>query len=113
MKKTIDNSLNRGNKSEIVGWGMPDYSATVSSVGNNYKAPSDGIFWFSINNSNSSRNIGIIPNGSNQVVFYNAYNSYGSAGGFPVILAKGDKIIITETTAGLSGSYFVPLKGVN
>lgn len=33
MKKTIDNSLNRGNKTEIVAWGMPDYSAGVSKSG--------------------------------------------------------------------------------
>lgn len=26
----INNNLTRGNKSEIVGWGMPDYSAGVS-----------------------------------------------------------------------------------
>lgn len=95
----------------VVGWGMPDYSATISGVGNNYTAPSDGIFWFSIANNNGARNIGIIPSGSSQVVFYSVYNSYGTAGGVPVVLAKGDRIIITSGTTGLSGSYFVPMKG--
>ncbi len=45
MKKTIDNSLNRGNKAEIIGWGMPDYSAGVSK-GNSgtFTAEYDGYF---------------------------------------------------------------------
>lgn len=111
-EKSINNSLTRANKKEIIDWGMPDYSSTLSGVGNNYTAPYDGIFLFSVSNNNSARNIGIVPNGSSQVVFYKIINSYGTTGGFPVILAKGDRIIIDSTSTSLSYSYFVPLKGI-
>lgn len=40
---TINNSLTRGNKDEIVGWGMPDFSAGVTkSVNTVYQAECDG-----------------------------------------------------------------------
>ena len=116
LNDKLDTNLNNATsntKQIIVGWGSPDYSATLSGVGNNYTAPSDGIFWFAIGNNNNSRSIGIIPNGSSQVVFTNVINSYGTSGGYQVVLAKGDKIIITDASTALSYSYFIPLKGVN
>lgn len=111
--KTAFYALDYNDKSEIIGWGAPDYSATLSGVGNNYTAPSDGIFWFSIGNNNGARSIGIIPHGSSQVVFTNVYNSYGTSGGYQVYLAKGDRIIVTNSDTGLASSYFIPLKGAN
>ena len=99
-------------KETIVSWGVPDYSATLSSVGNNYTAPCDGIFWFSVANSNNTRRILIKPANSSEIEFTNIYNSYGSSGGYQVVLAKGDRIIISDASISLSYSYFIPLKGV-
>ena len=104
----LNTKLSRGNKEEIAGWGVPDYSATISNVGNNYTAPSDGIFWFSVVNSNSARGIYI-----NGVLYDMVYNSYGTGGGYQVALSKGDTIIVTSADTALQNSYFIPLKGAN
>ena len=97
-------------KELIVSWGMPNYSATISNVGNNYTAPKDGYFLFALPNgvspANSSRTISI-----NSINYTNVYNGYGAAGGFPILLAKGDRINIASG-ATLDQSYFVPMKGV-
>lgn len=95
-------------KETVVGWGMPDYSATISSVGNNYTAPVDGYFWFSVGNNNTSRNIII-----NGISYGAVINSYGTAGGDQIPLAKGDNIVVTDSSTGLSSSYFIPCKGAN
>ena len=45
-EKTINNSLTRANKKEIVGWGLPDYSARIDlatgTTEKTYQAPSKG-----------------------------------------------------------------------
>ena len=46
----INNNLTRGNKAEIVGWGMPDYSAVIEiGSGSNvdsYTPPKNGWIYF-------------------------------------------------------------------
>lgn len=37
----VNNSLTRGNKAEIVGWGMPNWEAGIE-IAANYTAPSNG-----------------------------------------------------------------------
>lgn len=86
---------------------VPDYENNLGwNVGNNYTAPSDGIYWFSVPNSNTARYIYI-----NGVEFGAVYNSYGTGGGYQVPLSKGDTIIVTSADTSLNSSYFIPYKG--
>lgn len=115
MKKTIDNSLNRGNKTEIVGWGMPDYSAVISVTyplsSNPYTAPCDGMLcpW------GKPSDTPIIPiiNGVKQEYLRLAELSTGSGGyqGRSIYLSKGDVIYFDAPYVKLSGCVFYPLKG--
>lgn len=61
----VNNNLTRGNKSEIVGWGMPHWEAGIV-IGATYTAPSDGwIFasgsFGSVNNTYNVTVNGAIP----------------------------------------------------
>lgn len=44
--KILDNSLNRGNKIEILRWGFPDYSKQITVSASPYTAPCDGHIFF-------------------------------------------------------------------
>jgi len=83
----------------------PDYNSILSNVGNNYTAPTNGIYYFSILTINNARTISV--NGTDLT---NIYNSYGSSGGIPIILGKGDTVNVSNG-ATLLYSYFVPMKG--
>lgn len=104
----MDNITATG-KETVVGWGMPDYDSTVSGVGNNYTAPCDGMYSFNIDNNisptNESRPIYI----NNNLISF--FNNYGSDGGEPIPISKGDTIVINSTSTTLLNSWFVPLKG--
>jgi hypothetical protein len=100
-------------KDMAISWGMPDYSATLSGVGNNYTAPCDGIFWFTVPNYNTTLNVHITPLSSTEITYTQVINSYGSPGGYQVVLAKGDRITIHDSTISLAYSYFIPLKGAD
>ena len=101
-----------GVKEKIVNWNIPDYANTQTDVGNNYTAPKDGIFWFSMANPNTWVDIKITPNGGSEITYQAVYNGYGTAGGCQVVLGKGDKVVIRNTTQSLNHSYFIPFKGV-
>ena len=108
------NTFFNNKKAQIASWAMPDYSSTISGVRNNYRAPRDGYFVFSMIYGNGTKNITI-----NGVVLANVItsstdsygNGYGSGGLF-VPLAKNDVINI-GSNAVLSYSYFIPCKGAN
>jgi microcystin-dependent protein len=102
--RDLDN-LTQTAKDLITNSCAPDYSSILSNVGNNYTAPTNGIFYFSLDSNNSTRNISV--NGTELTWIY---NSYGSRGGIPIVLAKGD-IVNVANNAALDYSYFVPLKG--
>ena len=99
------NALLTSDKTEITNWGTPDYSSVISGVGNNYTAPKDGIYWFSLDNANNA-SVSITING---MTFTNVYNGYGTTGGYQVALAKGDTISFSSTA--FEYTYFIPLKG--
>lgn len=111
MKKTIDNSLNRGNKSEVVCWGMPDYGAGVSvsvnQILSGYTAPCDGILY------TSSGWLTIKINGNN-LPSCNNFNFSGDVVSLQQInfkLCKGDTIVGTGGYVNDSAVFF-PYKGV-
>lgn len=102
-------------KNNITNCCVPDYSATISGVGNNYIAPSNGIFWFSISNWNDNTSYSIYITTVDNIThtFTNVYNAFGAAGGYQVSLNKGETITIRNTSYSLDASYFIPLKGAN
>ena len=104
----INNFFNN-KKAQIANWGMPDYSSTISGVGNNYRAPRDGYFVFSMTYGDGTKDITI-----NGVAFGNVIPSSGGygSGGLFVPLAKNDVINI-GSNAVLNYSYFIPCKGAN
>lgn len=91
----INNNLTRGNKQEIDGWGMPDYSAQISfptPYNNPYTAQKNG-FVFGYTSVASGYVNKIFVN--NKEVRRNVSNASGSL--FPV--SKGD-IITTDASNG-------------
>lgn len=101
----INNSLTRGNKAEIVGWVMPDYSsgitATITTDG--FIAPTDGLFVLAWNNGNTQNGISI--NGVDPQYQWKLYLDC------QYLVSKGD--IITFSAGGSINVKFFPLKGVN
>ena len=90
---------------------LPDYSATITGVGNNYTAPTEGYYWFAHSTINTETNIYI-----NNICFSRVINAYGANGGYPILLSTGDTIHIgnsLSSTSTLNATYFIPLKGVS
>ena len=95
-------SASQSVKNEIISWGMPDYSASVS-VTMPYTAPSNG--WFAASNSNTTTTV--IINGV-QVAQGNWQNGAWSGNlNCQIMVAKGD--VITGATGTMN---FIPCKGV-
>ena len=103
------NTFFNNKKAQITSFAAPDYTSTISGVGNNYRAPRDGYFVFSMTYGDGTKDITI-----NGVVFSNVIPSSGGygSGGLFVPLAKNDVINI-GSNAVLSYSYFIPCKGAN
>ena len=111
LLRNISNIQNSA-KNSIIDWSMPDYKSTLSGVGNNYTAPKNGIYWFSVANTSAPLDIIITPNGGSATTYVKVYNDYGGDGGYQIHLGKGDKIKIGSGTVTMTSTYFIPLKGV-
>lgn len=109
---TINNSLTRGNKAEIVGWGMPDWDSIIlfgsSGAWSSYTAPSDGFFLLS-GGADTAQYIG-----SNYVranITFGQYTvklgGYGAASFIPV---KKGSVISKNDSYGANNAYFIPYK---
>ncbi len=100
MSKLLNNDLNRGNKPEIVGWGMPDYNAGIA-VTLPYTANQYGLI-------NVKRNI-------SKLATINGIRldepSSDNKGGADTTIPIGPNDTID--CYGNSGATFFPMKGVN
>lgn len=108
-KSTIQ-LLDRNDKEEIVGWGVPDYSAAVSISSTPYTVPSDG--YYKLYGSISSQYAGFSTSVNDQLIDGIGTGGWtqlsGWIGGF---VTKGDIIKHAGSISGFTG-YFFPLKGV-
>ena len=114
IEEKLTGYLSKNNKAEIVGWGMPDYTAGIvvanTQVNNvtsiTYTAPCDGYIMGGIN-----------PNGTQKVYINNIVVAYvGEVGAVMFLLNKGD-IFNVSNLENSSSVYnvinFYPLKGAN
>ena len=101
------NGFNSIGKAEIVGWGMPDYSAGVSATFP-YTAPCDGILHTSASGSGTS-NILSIDNA--QVANTYIATSYGQQSSLRIFVPKGKTVMVSE--GSWNACVFFPLKGAN
>ena len=99
----INNNLTRGNKQEIVGWGIPDYTAIVS-ITNPYTAPSNGFIKYV-----HLANQGLAPKIDGIEVDFTP----GAGANYDIVsllfpIAKGSVFTFPQSTA-----KFIPCQGVN
>ena len=112
--------FNAAGKAEIVGWGMPDYSAGVAVPATNgkvYTAPTDGYFIISCNAANAyvycylqildSTNKVVVGTFGNAIRYSSGQDSLASSS---VPIPKGYKVKIVEVQ-GATLCKFFPLKG--
>lgn len=99
--------LDRNDKEEIVGWGMPDYSAAIAISSFPYTAPSDGIIFvnYSANDNNQMSVNNVVVAGGNVT------SQYGQSSRQNFLIKKDDIAVVSAGT--FSNGIFVPLKGVN
>ena len=100
----LTDKLDRGNKQEIVSWGMPDYSGRISIVLPFTATQSGYVFAFSSITQGAAT---LLVNGV-QVWTHSFGSSWTGASTYHPV-NKGD--IVTGTN--ISGVYFDPLKGAN
>lgn len=92
-------------KNEIIGWGMPDYTAGIAISTGSYTPPSDGLI--RVEGGNNSTNKYIDVNGARAA---NAYVNSTTSTDIIAFVQKGDTIAIVGTGVDV---YFYPLKGAN
>ena len=102
--KCIDNSLTRGNKSEIVGWGIPDYTAGVA-ITSPYTATQPCFVAVNTTPANGTTTLDIKINSQQVAFFVNGnQNTQGYSGWF--YLDIGDVIEYTSNRAFTVHSVF-------
>ncbi len=118
----IDNSLTRGNKSEIVGWGMPDFSGRVhlsTNVGTIQSAPADGYLMVRLQQASQDVSYGCyyisLCNKDGTILLNSILSSRagyeGSCSGGFVPISKGEYVKVIEWTGISSGLFsFIPCK---
>lgn len=109
FKTSIDNSLTRGNKAEILGWipkPAPNYSAGISFA-SGYVAPAAGFIVLAAIRKNDSQNYGYV---NGQLVYRNMQAGSGAdSSSGTAIVDKGDTITFSGT--GIDTARFYPFKG--
>jgi hypothetical protein len=89
-------------KEQLVGWGVPDYTAGIAlSANTDFIAPCVGIVI-----SNGS----IYVNGAEISHFVSVVSGYNSSNGTPIVVDKGD---VCKQTSSSNNPKFYPFKGVN
>ena len=122
--KTVFHALDYNDKSTISGWSMPDYNAGISfsfstsmtTTGQTYTAPSDGVIYFSNLESTNVDTFSVYINNILIARLGDNNNSQASWKSVNVRVSKGDIFkIASENNYTSSGfiSKFFPLKGVN
>lgn len=102
----INNNLTRGNKQEILDWGMPDYSSGVAESGNSFTAPSDGWVYFV---RNAPLNSYLRATIDNVQISYNAQRVSTACDISDFLPISSGSVF--ETASGTSITFF-PCKGV-
>ena len=113
---TIDNSLTRGNKNEIMTWGMPDWSSgvdvSVPVEASPYVCDYDGVYVACFIPTQYPTYLYV--NGVKTAnCFNNSSSNNGNKSSISVFLKKGDSIYFTTAYNGsnLYSSAFYALKG--
>lgn len=107
--------LSRGDKAEIVGWGMPDYSAGIDFArpveATPYTAPCAGWYVTSFQHLNGEDQL--VINGVDSAFAMSSPTSNRDRCTIVVPLCKGDVIYWKLTGGTCTTSMFYPLKGAN
>lgn len=101
----INNSLTRGNKAEIVGWGMPDYSNRSSFAENTQMTATEPCCIYGTLYDILNVGAYLVINGQQ----INSVQQAGDSCSFFFILDKGDTYLVRSSGVD---NYVCPLKGV-
>lgn len=111
FKKLDDETIKYSDKAEVVGWGMPDYSAGIAlSNKTSFTAPSSGIIIASGFSGTGSKSYFDINGQSVAALAYNTNNYSHDVSSF--VVDKGD-VFVVSYSGDISNATFYPLKGVN